>query len=411
MKVRGATGRLVARAQDGLPATAFGVVFFAMIYLQKVGVTFGERGVGLALIAFYGVVAWLAVAGRLTISPTRLLAYAIFATAAVLSQLLSGRDFSAPSILFVLLLYLPFVLQWSMSRERWLGIVDIFQDMMLPAAGMVFAQLIWQLVFHGRALSLDALLPSAIKLTGFMYEAPIKWGQPLMRPNGFFFLEPSFVSAFCACALVLEASARQRLWRLVWYGGALVASTGATGLVLAAVAAPFVLLRQRPAFIVGVLVLAGLALMAAVGTGAGTRLVLRLNELGDVDSSGFGRLVAPLLIFGDVASRPWAVFTGSGAGTIDTAMTQQASAWPVVKLAVEYGFVTAIAFMAMIVMAMWRAPVTGLAVGLFVVFNFTGGYLLSPVLPLLMLTLATTIRLTPPSTAPRRVAAVRWAAA
>jgi hypothetical protein len=57
----------------------------------------------------------------------------------------------------------------------------------------------------------------------------------------------------------------------------------------------------------------------------------------------------------------------------------QSSPWPLTKLFSEYGALTALAYLLLLVTAIWRAPNRILAFSLFIVINFTGGYLLNPV--------------------------------
>jgi hypothetical protein len=383
------------RMQSSVPALRFAVsmLFFALIYLQKVGVGSGGISVSLALPALYLVLVILAVRGRLLISLSRLTLFAIFAFFATLSQALVNHTFSILSFIFVMSLYLPMTVVWTLRRDEWRDFMSVFQNMMIVPACMVFVQIGWQVIFHQQALSIEPLFPKSLLMQGFMYTAPIHWGHPLIRPNGFFMLEPSYISAFTACALVLELSTFHRIWRMALYGGALWACTGATGLVLAGVAVPIMLARRHPGlFLVGcAAVLLGAVIVAE--TGAATSMIGRLSELQNKDSSGFGRLVAPLIQLHQVTDSPSSLFAGLGAGNSSTELTIESSTWPLVKLGVEYGMPTLLIFAVFILACFSGAPVPALAAALYVVYNFTGGYLLNPVFVILMMLLATGIRI------------------
>ena len=77
---------------------------------------------------------------------------------------------------------------------------------------------------------------------------------------------------------------------------------------------------------------------------------------------------------------PGGWLAGHGAGQITA---EFGNAWPLVKLTYEYGLPTAVAWLALFVAAIWGAGAgSGLRIAVFVVFQFTGGYLLSPIMVL-----------------------------
>jgi hypothetical protein len=179
----------------------------------------------------------------------------------------------------------------------------------------------------------------------------------------------------------------------MFYAASLWACTGATGLVLAAVALPIVLARRHPSIFIlacGV-ILVGVVL--AFETGAGASMIGRLSELQNQDSSGFGRLVAPLIELHDATNSPDSLFAGLGAGNSGQ-LDIEASTWPLVKLGIEYGMPTLVVFSVFNIACCWHAPVPALAAGMYFVFNFTGGYLLNPVFVILIMLLVTGLRVT-----------------
>ena len=76
---------------------------------------------------------------------------------------------------------------------------------------------------------------------------------------------------------------------------------------------------------------------------------------------------------------PGGWLAGHGAGQITTDF---GNAWPMVKLTYEYGLPTAVAWLALFVAAIWGRENVGYRIAVFVVFQFTGGYLLSPIMVL-----------------------------
>ncbi len=69
-------------------------------------------------------------------------------------------------------------------------------------------------------------------LPGFIYQAPYHWGKSFIRPNGFFFPETSFASAFAAAAAIIEMTCRRRPGRVLLYVAATVASLGGTDVTM-----------------------------------------------------------------------------------------------------------------------------------------------------------------------------------
>ena len=151
-----------------------------------------------------------------------------------------------------------------------------------------------------------------------------------------------------------------------------------------AFAAPGILRRLSPRMLLIVLVLVAVGGMVAMAAGGGDLVASRFSELSKPGSSGSERLVAPLHELSVLSTDPDRLFTGSGAGNM---VLFQSSPWPLTKLFSEYGALTALAYLLLFVAAIWRAPNRVLAFSLFVVINFTGGYLLNPVTAMLTILL------------------------
>ena len=122
----------------------------------------------------------------------------------------------------------------------------------------------------------------------------------------------------------------------------------------------------------------GLAVVALIDSQLAT--LGRLAELSRPGSSGYERLVLPLASFYRLVGDPGGWLAGHGAGQITADF---GNAWPMVKLTYEYGLPTAVAWLALFVGGdLGRGRMRGLRIAVFVVFQFTGGYLLSPIMVL-----------------------------
>ncbi|CAN7294877.1 hypothetical protein LJR225_001556 [Phenylobacterium sp. LjRoot225] len=370
---------------DTFVLMAFFVAEFAIVaLLQKFALPAGALSISILIPLLYVGLGVAMVTSTLGVSLIRVLTFGLLLLVALTSQLLVGRPFSAPSFLMLIVLYFPMIFIWKMSIGDYRRVIEAFQNVMVIGAVMVFVQLGWEFAFGlGTTLSIEPLAPRQLLLPGYIYEAPFQYGAAFVRPNGFFFLEPSFVSMFLAAALILELTEFSRPLRIGLYGGALIACLGATGVVMVAVAAPWILRRMKPKMLMIVLVLAASALIAALAFGGAELAASRLAELSRPGTSASERIVAPLRQLNQLSMDPERLVTGSGAGNMSAF---QASSWPIVKLLDEYGALTTLAYLLLFIAAIWRAPSTALAVGLFVVINFTGGYLLNPV-PIFMVVL------------------------
>ena len=105
----------------------------------------------------------------------------------------------------------------------------------------------------------------------------------------------------------------------------------------------------------------------------------RLAELESPGSSGYDRLVAAAGVALRGGGRPGVWLAGHGAGQITAAY---GNAWPMVKLTYEYGLPTALAWIALFATAIRGRTNVGYRIAVLVVFQFTGGYLLSPIMVL-----------------------------
>jgi hypothetical protein len=367
-----------AKANAALGSFLVGGLVLVMIFLQKFVFPFTSTiAINIPVIAVYGVVAVMVVRLQFQIAPARMAAFALLFTGIFISQIMAVGEPSTLSLLQFLILYFPLVFVWPVTEERYLSILGVFQNAMLVVGAMVGIQLLSQVIFGmGTTPDIELYVPRQFLLPGYNYHSQIQWGNPFIRPDGFFFLEPSFVSSFLACALVTELMFFHRLWRTAFYAAALLGCVAATGLLLLALAVPFLIPRQTPRMLAAAGLIAAIALVGAGGAGVLNSMFSRISELGTPGSSGFERLVAPLVKLNELWADPRFVIAGAGAGGNAEGGT---STWPVVKVMVEYGVVTGIAFMALLVACAIRAPNRAVAFAFFIVFNFTGGFLATPV--------------------------------
>jgi hypothetical protein len=354
---------------------------FALIYLQKFAVGPPTFPLSVPMLLMFASIGWMLVSGAIAISPVRLAWYACFVVICFQSQIFSGGSIS--SIAELILLYGCMTITVPLSEGAYRRVLNYFVVLMIvPAAVILFQYCYQKLTGLGNPLSMDELLPRSILLQGFIYDAHYPWYSTFQRPNGFFFLEPSFASLFAAAAAIVELTYFKRPWLVLLMLGATLASMGGTGLTMLVIAAPLLIARQSPRILIAMLTIAALGLPVLVlnregwlSSGEGIPFLSRLNELNNQDSSGFGRLIQPAQELLKLMADSNYLFAGTGAGSITPDF---GSAWPATKLAKEYGLLSMVAFLLFFASSVMGAFNVPLKAAMVIAFQLTGGYLLGP---------------------------------
>jgi hypothetical protein len=343
----------------------------ALIYLQKFSIG-GKLSVSM-LIMLAGIT-WMVVSRNMRFVGPRLACYLVFVTCCLWSQSLVGGG-SLLSFLELILLYGCMTVYTTVSETTYRQIVNRFIVLMILPACIIIVQYTYQRVTGlGDPISMTPLVPKSLVMQGYIYEAHDPWNSPFMRPNGFFFLEPSFVSAFTASAAILEIIYFRRLHCIVLMIVATIMSTGATGVSMLVIAAPFLLTRETPSVIMMATITAVVVFSAAYMLDASLPLLSRAGELQNAGSSGGFRVLLPADKLVTLVLDPSYSFIGDGAGAI-----MGGNPWPIVKIVNEYGLLAMISFVFLFTLGIsGDFNLLPLKVALSIVFMFTGGYLLNP---------------------------------
>jgi len=353
----------------------------ALIYLQKFALGGSSFPIPVPFLIMLASVGSMVVSRNLSFAAPRLASYMIFVTCCLWSQSLSGGSLS--SLVELILLYGPMTLCANVSERTYRHILDKFTMFMISPAYVIIVQYAYQkLTGFSDPISMDRIIPKSVLLQGFFYEAHYPWNSTFQRPNGFFFLEPSFASAFTASAAIIEITYFRRPYRLTLMLVATVLSMGATGISMLLIAAPFLLARETPRVGVTVAIAAVIALAAVYMFNVPLPLISRVDELHKDDSSGGGRLMLPALQFVTLLFDPSYLLTGDGAGSVTPSNggvgVTLMLAWPIVKLINEYGLLTMTSFVIFYMSGIVGNFNLPLKVTLSIVYFFTGGYLLTP---------------------------------
>ncbi|MBV8359649.1 MAG: hypothetical protein JO189_17190 [Deltaproteobacteria bacterium] len=356
---------------------------FVLIYLQKFALGSSGFQLSVPMLILLGSVAWgIVVSQTLSLSVPRLGIYLVFVACCLWSESLSGGSFT--SILQLVLLYSSMAVYSSVSEASYRKIIGRFTTLMILPAYIVIVQYTYQkLTGLDDPINMNHLLPKTLLLQGFYYDAHFPWYSTFSRPNGFFFLEPSFVSAFTASAAILEILYFRRPYRVVLMLAATFLSMGATGASMLAIATPFLLVREKPQVWLMTAIAAISVVIVALTFDIPLPMMSRLDEVGHEGTSGGQRVLQPALYFVELASDPSYILAGDGAGAISALSFGEfnnlpMNPWPIVKLLNEYGLLAVISFVILYIVAIAGNFNVPLKVALSIEYLFTGGYLLSP---------------------------------
>ncbi len=352
--------------------------FFCLIYLQKIAIGPSSFPLSLPMLVMFGSLCWMLLSRKIELAPMTLIFYLLFVSLCLVSELQVVGGSSLSSLMDVVLLYSFMTVSAPLPADRYLGVLNRFVYLMIfPACIITFQYFFQSLTGLGNPLNMDRILPSWLLLGGFIYEAPYHWGFAFMRPNGFFFLETSFASMFAASAAIIEITYFKRPALVALMVAATFLSLGGTGITMIIIAAPLLLARQTPRVAGLLLVVAIAGLVTADALHVTLPLLSRVSELGKDNSSGTGRLLIPAADLLRLLTDPAHLIKGTGAGST----TENAgSLWPIAKLLQEYGLATMASFIIFFLFGIVGSFNIPLKVALAITYNFTGGYLLNPVM-------------------------------
>ena len=303
--------------------------FFALIYLQKFALFPSSFPLEVHMLIMFASVPWMIVTRNLRFVASSLAVFLIFLGFCLLSESFAKGSWS--SLTQVILLYVPMALRANVTEALYRRIMNRFIMLMILPAGIMIVQYAYQkLTGLSDPFNLEKLFPKSILTSGFFYNAHYPWNSTFSRPNGFFFLEPSFASAFTASAAILEISYFRRPRYVVLMVVATVLSMGATGMLMLVVAAPFLLARESPLVVAVVATVAVAALIAMFMLDIPPPMMSRVDELHKEQSSGSERMMVPAEQFGRLIFDPSRILVGDGAGS--TPKTAGGLVWPLVKL-------------------------------------------------------------------------------
>jgi hypothetical protein len=367
------------------PLIFAGSVLCASLFLQRFGLSLGDKGFSLVgpiglLLTGIGLFD-----GTLTIHRPRLCGFLILLFFALLAaswravvpnSFGTAPNFASLSQFLLLTSFATVSFAQPVAEARFFRLTTLLLTAIAIAGVLQFAA-----QFIGLSLfSFTGILPDSILYEkGYNLQIPIVSG--LYKSNGFFLVEPSVFSQFMALALAIEITAFKRLDRLCLFAAGLMLSFSGTGWI---VLGCFIVAVAFGMGARGVALAAATVAMLLLAVGAmylfAPELLLvtaaRINEVSQINTSGHLRFVTPFWALADVLHRdPVAIILGIGAGVTERLpLTYDYAVNTPVKVLLEYGAPALIAYVALFVSGHKSTVQKMLVLPGIVMFLFTGGY-------------------------------------
>jgi hypothetical protein len=324
--------------------------------LSKIAVPpFGAQGIGIALPVLLVVTFLGCLTQQFEIDMRRFVVGTVVLTFLGMSQLLKTDDFSPTSLLLLIALHVPLLLRLREPLPDMRRVVAFFSFVCAVCAVLGILQFALQgRVENNWLFPIENFVPDAFRVQNFNEQAPLEYGSEVLRANGVFMMEPSYLSQLLAIGIIVEMVTRHRWMLLLLYFFAMVVSYSGTGFMVLGVCVPLVLIsQQRWVTLLVAVVSAVVFILAAENFGEALHLdtfIGRLGEFNSTGSSGFARFVGGFYLFDQFLwAQPLHALFGVGAGGFkDYAPLAHfpVAEMPLFKMVLEFGLFGAIAYFA-----------------------------------------------------------------
>ena len=349
------------------PFAAFKWQAFLALFLQRIGVNQTIGGVlyplPVALVAMPAVLGWLIAKGWAKPSPTRIWLYCALVAGGCVSMLLAGGGGSALSMYMYFALYFfflfPVVLDDAAYQRFFRMVVKLGAAICVLGVVQYLIQYVWRppFLFTWRSLIAPEYLIEFNSLN------PTTWGSGVYKANGFFLMEPSWLSQLGARTMLIAVIMLRDPRYLIPCGLALLATYSGTGIILFAIfgTIPLIMLMAKSKYLpwaIAALVAVPLLLGLFANQLNLELFTSRLTEFSNPRASGYMRFVLGQQVFEQFLKEPvLTLFFGSGPGATDSYFAGYvtdgfAAGW--LKLSVDYGFFGFITFSSFMLTCVWQ---------------------------------------------------------
>lgn len=377
------------------------VVIVSITLLQRIGLPLGGTQLSVSVPVAIGGLAYLLYHGDAVENPR---ATRVFVVAMAVAFLVAGialwRDGTGAltSLIYLPLIWGVFCFRLHPARHHlYERVVDRFETLMAVLGGIGVLQTATQAVGLWSYVDVvKQVVPSTFLFLGYNTSYPIQYGSPIIKANGFVFVEPSVYAQFLALAILSTLVRRAGTFRAIVMAIALVCTISGTGILFLAFGIAVLAVRRggrwTARIVAFVVVIGGGALLTPFG-----KIILsRTTETSETNSSGSLRFVQPYeRIVEQWGNDPLSVLIGRGAGSADRLADQifKATGLPInfsglAKLLMEYGIPATVLFCVFVALAVTtRSPSPTLALASVFASAFLTGSLLQPQVLYVMLPL------------------------
>ncbi|MGI9508045.1 MAG: hypothetical protein ACR2QJ_01695 [Geminicoccaceae bacterium] len=366
------------------PLTWFFVILGCITIGQRFALPFDESQFGVGFLMCLLITMMLALSGRLTVDPLRVILYAVGMAACLLTLFFKRDAFSFISLMMFFVVYFSYIFSVKLYYHEYLRILSGFQDIMLFCVWCGIGQFLIQFPLSPDFMfPFDMILPEQLFIPEFNLRIPITDTLPYEKSTGLWFLEPSHFSQFLAFAIIIELRHFNRPKRLILYLGSMGLCFSGTGLILLTVVGVILTMAQRRFGLILLAILGFLCILVFRDVFPFSIFFDRLSDFTNPLASGSGRFIAPYWVIADLIEqgRIHVLMWGLGPGQLKlivefTDYFIQDSSW--FKLVVEYGYVAVFFFGLFFVLSLFgKSPDKVLSAACLIQYLFLGGYLLS----------------------------------
>ena len=369
------------------------VLVVLLVLTQRIGLPMSGTSISVAIPLGYLLIGVLLVRGSLGFSRIRVELLMVALVACFVATIAVSReenDYSFPSLMLLVVIYLPWMLR-ARTDDGFALVASAgrtFVRLMLVLALMGVLQLaaefagIWQYQDHlGDLVGQDYIVPN------YNFDNPIFFDSPVRKATVFVMLEPSFMSQFCALAVLIGLVLRVPAWQLFLLIAGVASSVSGTGIFLLVAGGVLLLVRAPQLVRMRYFVAGAIALGLVFYSPVAALLLERSTEFNDAQSSGYSRFIAPYRqVLEGLADAPSRYAFGDGAGTSEDLLATNGEGFSqivlyviVPKLVYEYGVIAGGLFVIFLIVATIRGTPWRVVPGslLFMTF-FLSGALLQP---------------------------------
>ncbi len=354
----------------------FAATFFAKFAIPP----FGAQGISITLPILLAVTMLGGLTCQFVFSTQRLIWAAIALASLGIMQLLKNDPFWVSSLVLLFALNVPFVFRLRTPPRDIFSVLNCFLWVCgICAIGGILQFALQPFIDSKILFPIDNFVPQSFLVQNFNEQAPLEYGAKLLRANGVFMMEPSYLSQLLAVAVVAEVATRNRWWLLLLFLAGMIVSYSGTGLMILAVCVPVTVITQRRWGFLAIM-LAAVALLILLSQFLYLDSFLsRVSEFNSTGSSGFARFVGGFYLFDQYLwQHPLRAAFGLGAGNFKDYVPM--AHYPVVemplfKMVLEFGLFGALLYFCFLIACLSSSNLPGaVAVAIAMTFLLNGLY-------------------------------------